>query len=116
MLKRPCYRCGRPTRQNPCADCINAQPAKPRQTRRNRPSRQARGYDAAYEQARTHMIEQVRIYGGVCVFCGVGFEPGETITAEHTSPTTIAPAHSRCNSSDGGRRSRSGPRRLQAAR
>lgn len=106
MLKRPCARCGVPSRQTPCASCRAAAPRRPHRRTDTRPPRQ-RGYDALYEVNRATLVSMVRMYDLPCALCGGSFAPGQAITADHVVPLrrgggndldNLRPAHVGCNS------------------
>jgi hypothetical protein len=106
-MKKPCFDCGVPVQGNTmCAECLSKRQPQ-RRERADRPSRQARGYDAEYEHNRAVMVEVTRQLNLPCVICGHYFEPGETITAEHLIPLrrggtndldNLGPACGSCNS------------------
>jgi hypothetical protein len=102
MLKRPCFVCGTPVRASMCDTCLALRPPQQRRQPANRPSRQARGYDAEYDQNRRAMVRHTRETGRPCVICGQPFGLEEMITAEHLVPKrlgggndlgNLAPAH-----------------------
>ncbi len=100
-LPQPCRSCGRPGKAL-CDPCKALRESV-------RPSRQARGYDTAYDQNRRQIVSRVLADPTVpCSLCGrsfVGCKPSE-ITAEHRIPLryggtsdlgNLTPAHAKCN-------------------
>jgi 5-methylcytosine-specific restriction endonuclease McrA len=88
-----------------CDTCLASRPQPPRRPD-NRPSRQARGYDAEYEANRAIIVNNARAYNLPCWKCGKQFGPIETITADHRIPLrkggtndldNLLPACTRCN-------------------
>jgi 5-methylcytosine-specific restriction endonuclease McrA len=102
-LPKPCLDCGTPTTNG--SRCPKDQAIWERARESQRPSAQARGYDAEYRKNRPAVIAQGR-NGRPCYICGKPFREGQKITAEHIRPirkggtsalTNLAPAHSACN-------------------
>jgi len=93
MPRRPCLGCGTPTTRPRCPTCHSA---RLRQRDLRRGSRQQRGYDAWYEQARAAL--HLELYPP-CHWCG-----RPATTADHDPPMATAgvhyhlvPACARCN-------------------
>jgi 5-methylcytosine-specific restriction endonuclease McrA len=105
---RPCTVCGRPRRGGNCPE-HRKQP--PRTPHRHRKSRQERGYNREYEQARRALYDQVQaaLLAGYIVNCSICLLPiarMEDFSAEHSIPLreggdhrSLTPAHRSCNSS-----------------
>ena len=94
-MRRPCLDCGTPTSRTRCTTCTRT---RSRERSRARPTRQAQGYDRAYEQARADLHLE---HGPPCVWgCG-----RTATTADHYPPIQaigphlgLVPACQPCNS------------------
>lgn len=128
MPKRFCMDCGRlydrrsatglrcPACQDKAEENTRARGRQYEATqRRPRGSSTARGYGSIYRKRAAELVARAKANGEACVLCGRPCQPGQAITAQHIdgdaatgNPATVrlGPAHSRCNSADGGRRRR----------
>jgi len=102
-LLQPCLTCQKLSYESRCP--LHAQQTNARWAARRQETKQTTGqYSGAYQR----LSRIVRATAQVCHICGIPFQPGDKIQADHLVPAAyitdisqLAPAHAYCNQSRG---------------
>lgn len=101
MTRRPCLECGAPTSNGPRCRAHTTVPAKAPTA--------SRGYGGDHQAERERQRPFVESGAARCTRCGKPIRPGEAWALDHDDNDRsryLGPAHARCNSQAGGRKSR----------
>lgn len=103
-FRKPCIECGRISYGTRCEDCEAKHNTARNAARDSDPRRIARKkeyYDSNYRR----QAKWIRQTATTCHLCGVPFQPGDSIEADHVEPgnknSQLLPAHRLCNQRKG---------------
>ena len=105
-FNKPCLVCGQLSRNSRC-DTHQAQYDEAKNRRRDsNPQRKARK-NSLYNNTYRKQAKWVRDTAISCHLCGIPFQPGDAIEADHVDAgnpnSELKPAHRKCNASRGSR-------------